>query len=363
MILGTGIDLCEVPRMQDKVGAAAANFVAQVFLPAEIAYCEAKRHPAEHFAARFAAKEAVVKALADAGGKGSFWLDIEISNEQDGRPGPSFCTAGAWRWRTALGVRRVLVSHDPHPGDGRRHGGPGGLRSIQSASHRSDDEQYTEIRRGASGLRLGPGGKGTRLPATGDNINIGWYCTDRICEMGLADKPALIWEDFKGDKRTYTFDDMRVLTDTFAAWLQDLGVKPGERVCLFMDRLPELYFGVLGVLKMGGIAQPLFSRLRRGLPLDPAGQRGHLGGHHPAQARQEGAQDRRPPARTETRGRGGRRRVQRSRSREVAPGPARPAAGHAISWCIRPPRNRPRSCTTPPAPRGSPRAPSTCTTR
>jgi len=93
----------------------------------------------------------------------------------------------------------------------------------------------------------------------GDNINIGWYCTDRICEMGKGDKPALIWEGFKGDRRTYTFDEMRQLTDTFAAWLKELGVTPGERVCLFMDRLPELYFGVLAVLKMGCIAQPLFS--------------------------------------------------------------------------------------------------------
>jgi len=90
-------------------------------------------------------------------------------------------------------------------------------------------------------------------------INIGWYCTDRICEMGQGDKPALIWEGFKGNQRTYTFDEMRILTDTFAAWLQDLGVEPGERVCLFMDRLPELYFGVLAALKMGCIAQPLFS--------------------------------------------------------------------------------------------------------
>ena len=54
---------------------------------------------------------------------------------------------------------------------------------------------------------------------------------------------------------------MRILTDTFAAWLQDLGVKPGERVCLFMDRLPELYLGFAAILKRGAIAQPLFSAL------------------------------------------------------------------------------------------------------
>ncbi len=109
MILGTGIDLCEVPRMQAKVLAAAEDFVAQVFLPGEISYCEAKRHPAEHFAARFAAKEAVLKALADTGGQGSFWRDIEISNEQDGRPAVRL-HGRALEMADALGVRRVLVS-------------------------------------------------------------------------------------------------------------------------------------------------------------------------------------------------------------------------------------------------------------
>lgn len=93
----------------------------------------------------------------------------------------------------------------------------------------------------------------------GQAINIGWHCSDRPCRLGLAAKPALIWEDHKGADRTYTFDDLRVLSNTFAAHLQDLGLKPGERVCLFMDRLPELYIGFLGVLKMGGIVQPLFS--------------------------------------------------------------------------------------------------------
>jgi holo-[acyl-carrier protein] synthase len=109
MILGTGIDLCEVSRMQAKVQASADDFIARVFLPGEIAYCGSKRNPAEHYAARFAAKEAVVKALADTGGQGSFWLDIEISHEQNGRPvvrlhGRARELAGA------LGVRRVFVS-------------------------------------------------------------------------------------------------------------------------------------------------------------------------------------------------------------------------------------------------------------
>lgn len=93
----------------------------------------------------------------------------------------------------------------------------------------------------------------------GGPLNIGWHCTDRICALGLAAKPALLWEDHRGGHRTYTFDDLRLLSNTLAAWLQDQGLGMGERICLFMDRVPELYLGFLGVLKMGGIVQPLFS--------------------------------------------------------------------------------------------------------
>jgi acetyl-CoA synthetase len=93
----------------------------------------------------------------------------------------------------------------------------------------------------------------------GQPINIGWHCSDRICQMGNGRKPALIWEDFQGVEKTYTFDDLRVLSNTIGHHLLRLGLGPGERICLFMDRLPELYIGFLGILKMGGIAQPLFS--------------------------------------------------------------------------------------------------------
>lgn len=90
-------------------------------------------------------------------------------------------------------------------------------------------------------------------------INIGEYCTDRICRMGKADKLALIWEGHTGEQKRYTFNDIRLLTNSIAVFLQKIGIVPGERVCLFMDKVPELYIGFLGILKMGAIAQPLFS--------------------------------------------------------------------------------------------------------
>ncbi len=93
----------------------------------------------------------------------------------------------------------------------------------------------------------------------GDNINIGEYCSDRICKNGFAQKKALIWQDHHGNVKEYTFDDIRKLSNAIALYLKNLAVVPGDRVCLFMDKVPELYIGFLGILKLGAIAQPLYS--------------------------------------------------------------------------------------------------------
>lgn len=93
----------------------------------------------------------------------------------------------------------------------------------------------------------------------GDFLNIGYYCSDRICDQGKADKLALIWEGMDGTVKRYTFNDLRVLSNTYAKFLKDLGIEKGDRVCIFMDRIPDLYISLLGILKIGAIAQPLFS--------------------------------------------------------------------------------------------------------
>lgn len=93
----------------------------------------------------------------------------------------------------------------------------------------------------------------------GDIINIGWYCSDRICLQGKGDKTALHYEGFGGVEKNYTFNDVRLAGNTTGAFLRDLGIKNEDRVCLFMDRIPELYISFLGVLKIGAIVQPLFS--------------------------------------------------------------------------------------------------------
>ena len=93
----------------------------------------------------------------------------------------------------------------------------------------------------------------------GNVINIGWYCSDRICQMGKADKLALIWEGHSGQQKTYTYNDIRLCSNTIGQILRNLGINAEDRVCLFMDKIPELYIGLIGVLKIGAIAQPLFS--------------------------------------------------------------------------------------------------------
>jgi acetyl-CoA synthetase len=93
----------------------------------------------------------------------------------------------------------------------------------------------------------------------GGILNIGWYCSDRICEMGKGDKIALHWEGLGGAEKKFTYHDIRRASNTIGAFLRGLGIQPEDRVCLFMDKVPELYLGVLGILKIGAIAQPLFS--------------------------------------------------------------------------------------------------------
>jgi holo-[acyl-carrier protein] synthase len=85
MILGIGTDLLDVAHMARELEKDGAGFRDTVFTPSEIAYCEAKRYPAQHFAARFAAKEALFKALGGSA-SGDFWHEVEIARADDATP-------------------------------------------------------------------------------------------------------------------------------------------------------------------------------------------------------------------------------------------------------------------------------------
>ncbi|MDH3212570.1 MAG: holo-ACP synthase [Myxococcales bacterium] len=77
MIVGSGIDVVEIARIERALERAGGRFARRVFTPQEIAACDARRRPALHFALRFAAKEAVMKALGTGWSRGVRWVDIE----------------------------------------------------------------------------------------------------------------------------------------------------------------------------------------------------------------------------------------------------------------------------------------------
>ena len=86
MIVGIGVDIIEIHRIQESIRSFGESFLERIFTPGEIQYCTAKSNAAQHFAARFAAKEAVSKSLAT-GWRGDFsWKDIEVTNDVLGQP-------------------------------------------------------------------------------------------------------------------------------------------------------------------------------------------------------------------------------------------------------------------------------------
>jgi len=93
----------------------------------------------------------------------------------------------------------------------------------------------------------------------GGGLNIAYEALDRHVARGRSDKACLLWESKDGRAETYTYADMARLSNRFANALKSLGVAKGDRVFVFMDRIPELYAAAFGTLKAGCIIGPLFS--------------------------------------------------------------------------------------------------------
>lgn len=85
MVFGIGTDIIETARVADKL-RRTEGLKKRVFTPREIAYCESKAKSAQHFAARFAAKEAFLKAIGTGWRRGYRFVDIEILNNEKGKP-------------------------------------------------------------------------------------------------------------------------------------------------------------------------------------------------------------------------------------------------------------------------------------
>ena len=113
MIIGTGIDLVKIDRIERMMSRWGDLFLGRVFTEKEIARCQKRARPAECFSGRFAAKEAFLKAIGSGLRNGIRWTDIEVDNDPLGRPSLSF-RRRAQEVLQALGTPKVLLtlSHD-----------------------------------------------------------------------------------------------------------------------------------------------------------------------------------------------------------------------------------------------------------
>src|SRR5215813_6380596 len=108
-IVGTGIDLVEVPRVAASIERFGERFLRRIYTPAEIRYCQSKQNAVERFAARFAAKEAAMKAIGTGWRGGVRWQDFEVRREPGGRPTISF-TGRAGEYAARLGMTHASLS-------------------------------------------------------------------------------------------------------------------------------------------------------------------------------------------------------------------------------------------------------------
>jgi holo-[acyl-carrier protein] synthase len=109
MIVGTGIDIAEVPRIRQAIERFGARFLGRIFTASEMRYCDAKANRVERYAARFAAKEAAMKALGTGWNHGVRWRDCEVVRMPGGRPTIAF-HGRAGEFAAKLGVKNAALS-------------------------------------------------------------------------------------------------------------------------------------------------------------------------------------------------------------------------------------------------------------
>jgi holo-[acyl-carrier protein] synthase len=109
MIVGTGIDIAEVPRIRQAMERFGDRFLQRVYTAGEIRYCDSKANRVERYAARFAAKEAAMKALGTGWSHGVRWRDCEVVRMPGGRPSITF-HGKAGEIAARLGMRNAALS-------------------------------------------------------------------------------------------------------------------------------------------------------------------------------------------------------------------------------------------------------------
>jgi len=109
VIVGLGLDIAEIDRIEAAIARHGSSFIERLFTPDEVSYCERYKNRYERYAARFAVKEAAMKALGTGWRYGVRWRDIEVTREPGGKPGLRL--GGAARaFADRLGVRQISVS-------------------------------------------------------------------------------------------------------------------------------------------------------------------------------------------------------------------------------------------------------------
>jgi len=109
MIVGTGIDISEVPRIRQSIERFGDRFLQRIFTEGERRYCDSKANRVERYAARFAAKEAAMKALGTGWNNGVRWRDCEVTRMPGGRPTLAFHGTAA-AVAAKLGVKNTSLS-------------------------------------------------------------------------------------------------------------------------------------------------------------------------------------------------------------------------------------------------------------
>src|SRR5438132_13440338 len=114
MIVGTGIDMADVQRIRQAIERFGQRFLQRIYTPGEIRYCDSKANRVERYAARFAAKEAAMKALGTGWNHGVRWRDCEVARMPGGRPTMMF-HGKAGEFAVRLGVKNAALSlsHTP----------------------------------------------------------------------------------------------------------------------------------------------------------------------------------------------------------------------------------------------------------
>ncbi len=109
MIISCGVDICETSRIAQMCDRHKERFLERTFTAEEIAYCRGRVRQAEHFAGRFAAKEALFKALGTGWSGGISWLDVSVEVLQSGEPRLRLLSR-AWELAAGRGITRLHVS-------------------------------------------------------------------------------------------------------------------------------------------------------------------------------------------------------------------------------------------------------------